>query len=64
MSRATSDPHQTHHGYMVAVATPIVRTCSVLPSITSMPSLRTKEYSRTHQSGRFYKTQPPTTSHQ
>ena len=49
MSWATSDPHQTYHGYMVreVVATPIVRTCSGNARRPSrVRSLRTEEDSR------------------
>ena len=46
---ATSDPHQTYHGYMVreVVATPIARTCSGNARRPSRAcSLRTEEDSR------------------
>ena len=49
MSWATSDPHQTHHGYMVreVVTTPIARTCSGNARRPSLAcSLRTEEDSR------------------
>ena len=49
MSWATSDPHQTHHGYMVreVVTTPIARTCSGNARRPSRAcSLRTEEDSR------------------
>ena len=49
MSWATSDPHQTHHGYMVreVVTTPIARTCSGNARRPSrVRSLRTEEDSR------------------
>ena len=52
MSWATSDPHQTHHGYMVreVVTTPIARTCSGNACRPSRAcSLRTEEDSRTHR---------------
>ena len=52
MSWATSDPHQTHHGYMVkdVVTTPIARTCSGNARRPSRAcSLRTEEDSRTHR---------------
>ena len=49
MSWATSDPHQTHHGYMVkdVVTTPIAGTCSGNTRRPSrVRSLRTEEDSR------------------
>ena len=49
MSWATSDPHQTHHGYRVreVVTTPIARTCSGNARRPSrVRSLRTEEDSR------------------
>ena len=49
MSWATSDPHQTHHGYMVreVVTTPIARTCSGNARRPSrVRSLRTEKDSR------------------
>ena len=49
MSWATSDPHQTHHGYMVreVVTTPIARTCSGNSRRPSRArSLRTEKDSR------------------
>ena len=52
MSWATSDPHQTHHSYVVkdVVTTPIARTCSGNARRPSRArSLRTEEDSRTHR---------------
>ena len=49
MSWATSDPHQTHHSYMVkdVVTTPIARTCSGNSRRPSRArSLRTEKDSR------------------
>ena len=56
MSWATSDPHQTHHGYRVreVVTTPIARTCSGNARRPSrVRSLRTEGFENTSTESRL-----------